>query len=145
MPLKGFEHQLSCWFDGWLIARYGASPDASQIAIAATDLWHSIAEELQSIIGNQGFAALFNRSQALTARTHPWFEGAMPGEDQGAAFNTLRSLLAQQSDGEAARGAHLLLRTFWTILASLVGSALCEQLLLSVQCGSSSGGLVDPP
>jgi hypothetical protein len=45
----------------------------------------------------------------------------------------LRTVIAQQNTDDAAAGSSELLQTFYEVLVSLIGPALCEQLLASVR------------
>jgi hypothetical protein len=114
-----------------------------KVADVAVEVWHDIAVVLQSIIGNQGFAALFGRCIAVAARTHPWLAGSPAGEDQAVDFAALHALITQQSRENAAQGAAELLQTFHTILAGLIGTALSDQLLRSVRKHWRSRGSPD--
>ena len=125
--------------DGWIVAslkqRSGTNPDAVQIADATIAIWFDVANALQSIIGRQGVAALYDRSVSLTAKTHPWLIPWRSHEDHSVDLDALQSVIARQTSADAAAGAGELLRTFYDVLVSLIGPALCEQLLSSVREG----------
>jgi hypothetical protein len=84
---------------------------------------------LTPILGPQAVAALYRRCLHLCAATHPCFESLCETEE--TAMNTLafKTMLAQQSSAEARRRGDALVTTFHTLLASLIGPALTEQLL----------------
>jgi hypothetical protein len=130
------KRQHNSWLVGCLADRSGENSDAAQIAEATISLWRDIAAALHSIIGRQGVAALYDRSVFLTAKSHPWMghlhAGSIPVDLPG-----LQSVLAGQDSRDAAAGAGELVQTFYEVLVSLIGPALCEQLLLSVQEGSA--------
>jgi hypothetical protein len=132
-PPKSLEDQRNSWLGAILQRRSGTNPDANQIADATFAVWNDIAAALQSIIGKQGFAALYNRSAALAARQYQWLVNSRAGDDHAVAFDGLRSIIAQQSNENAALGSSELLQTFYCVLASLIGPALCEQLLASIR------------
>jgi uncharacterized membrane protein YdfJ with MMPL/SSD domain len=127
------EDQRNSWLSAILKRRSGSNPDAKQIADASVAVWDDIAAALQSIIGKQGFAALYNRSAALAARQYRWLANSRAGDDHTMAFDRLRSIIAQQSNDNAALGSSELLQTFYCVLASLIGPALCEQLLATIR------------
>jgi hypothetical protein len=127
------EDPRNSWLSAILRRRSGTNPDAEQIADATVAVWDDIAVALQSIIGKQGFAALYNRSAALAGRQYRWLASLRAGDDHTMAFDTLRSIIAQQSNESAALGSSELLQVFYCVLASLIGPSLCEQLLASVR------------
>jgi hypothetical protein len=116
-----------------LAKRVRPSADAAEVADAAIAIWHDFATDLQSIIGRQGVVALFNRSIALTARTYPWLTGSRAPDDHSVDINGLQAAIAQQSSEAAIAGSGELLQTFYDLLQSLIGPALCEQLLDSAR------------
>jgi hypothetical protein len=120
------------WLGAILLRRSGTHPNAIRVAGVSAAIWHDIAAALQPIIGKQGFAALYNRSAALTSRFYPWLANSRSGEDHTVDFDALQSVIAQQSDENAAQGSGELLQTFYVVLTSLIGSALSEQLLAPV-------------
>jgi hypothetical protein len=131
--LTSLESQPTRWVAAVLAKRGGAHPDAIQIADATIAVWYDIISALKSIIGGQGVAALYDRSVVLTARTHPWLESSRTGNDHSVDLDGLRAVIAQQNTDDAAAGSSELLQTFYEVLASLIGPALCEQLLASVR------------
>jgi hypothetical protein len=131
--LTSLESQPTRWVAAVLAKRGGAHPDAIQIADATIAVWYDIISPLKSIIGGQGVAALYDRSVVLTARTHPWLESSRTGNDHSVDLDGLRAVIAQQNTDDAAGGSSELLQTFYEVLASLIGPALCEQLLASVR------------
>jgi hypothetical protein len=123
------------WLDG-ILSRCGEmNPDAVQIADASVAIWYDIAAAMQSVFGKQGFVALYNRGAALAAQKNPWL-GASRADDGYAAFDKLRSIIAEQSDANAALGSSQLLQSFDDLLAGLVGGTLCEQLLAPVRANA---------
>jgi hypothetical protein len=133
--------QADRWVTAILAERSGTNPDAVQIADATIAIWFDFASALQSIIGCQGVAALYDRSVSLTARTHSWLVPWRSRDDHTVDLDALQSVIARQSSEDAAAGAGEFLQTFYDVLASLIGPALCEQLLSSVR---ESARLGDP-
>jgi hypothetical protein len=127
------ESQPTRWVAAVLAKRSGAHPDAIQIADGTIAVWYDIISALKSIIGRQGIAALYDRSVVLTTRAYPWLQSSRAGNDHSVDLDGLRAVIAQQNTDDAAAGASELLQTFYEVLVSLIGPALCEQLLASVR------------
>jgi hypothetical protein len=126
------EKQQNRWVAALLSQRSGNKPDAAESADAMISVWQDIAAALHSIIGRQGIAALYDRSISLTSKTYPWLANSRSGADNSVDAAALRSVVARQSDSDAAAGASEFVQTFYNVLVSLIGPALCEQLLLPV-------------
>jgi hypothetical protein len=138
------ESQPTRWVAAILAKRSGTHPDAVQIADATIAIWHDITAVLKSIIGRQGVDALYDRSVVLTTRTHPWLIGARAGDHHSVDLDGLQAVIARQSKEDAAAGSGELLQTFYDVLVSLIGPALCEQLLVSVREDFASPQSRDP-
>jgi hypothetical protein len=95
-------------------------------------VWLAAQEALVPIVGQGGFAALYQRCLHLAQRDHPWLAAA--DEDAGGVlrFESLLQALSQQPPARAAAAQEQLLRDFLDILANLIGPALVERLLGSV-------------
>jgi hypothetical protein len=117
----------------FLSQRSGKNPAAAETADALIAVWQDIAAALHSIIGRQGIAALYDRSVSLTSKKHPWLAASRAGTDNSVDSAALRSIVAQQSASDAAAGASEFLQTFYDVLVSLIGAALCEQLVLPIR------------
>ena len=112
------------------------------IADSAVSLWHDVATALSPIIGQQGVAALYNRSLHLVAATHPWLKTAQEDSTRIPTFELLHRTLLLQAPRHAATAAADLFTTFNQILASLIGASLTERLLKPVWASSSNGQTV---
>jgi hypothetical protein len=138
------ESQPTRWVAAILAKRSGTHPDAVQIADATIAVWYDITTALKSIIGRQGVAALYDRSVALTARTFPWLGSTRAGDNHSIDLDGLQAVIARQTKEDAAAGSSELLQTFYEVLVSLIGPALCEQLLASVRDDIASPRSRDP-
>jgi hypothetical protein len=138
------ESQPTRWVTALLAKRSGTPPDAIQIADATIAVWYEIATALKSIIGRHGVAALYDRSVALTARTYPWLASSRAGDDHSVDLDGLQAVIARQTNDDAAAGSSELLQTFYDVLVSLIGPALCEQLLTAVREDFASPRSRDP-
>jgi hypothetical protein len=121
------------WIAELFSQRSANHSDAAETADALIAVWQDIAGALHSIIGRQGIAALFDRSVSLASKRHPWLASLRADTDNSVDSAALRSVVAQQSAGDAGAGASDFLQTFYDVLVSLIGPALCEQLLLPVR------------
>jgi hypothetical protein len=116
-----------------LATRLSPSADATEAADATIAIWHDFATTLQSIIGRQGVIALFNRSIALAAQTHPWLSSSRAADDHSIDIHGLQAVIALQSSEAAIAGSGKLLQTFYDLLEGLIGAGLCERLLDSAR------------
>lgn len=101
------------------------------IADAAMGHWQQLADEIITIIGEAGFASLYERSVHLAQSTFPWLPSGTspPQPDHSHRFVELGIRLADQTPAQA-RAAHSLLLTIFTdILASLIGEQLISSIL----------------
>lgn len=101
------------------------------IADAAMSHWEKLADEIVSIVGEAGFASLYERSLYLAQSTFPWLA---PGSVTTAPphshrFVELGMRLANQAPADACAAHSLLLTTFTDILASLIGEQLTSNIL----------------
>jgi hypothetical protein len=127
------ERQQIRWIAEFHSQRSGKSPGAAETADALIAVWQDIAAGLHPIIGRQGIAALYDRSVSLVSKKHPWLAVTRSGDDNSVNSAALRSVVAGQSVGDAAACASEFLQTFYDVLVSLIGPALCEQLLLPIE------------
>lgn len=98
----------------------------------ALETWQAVEVALVPIIGQGGFAALYQRCLHLAVAQHPWLSSV--GEDgaQVVDFNRLLQALALQPPEQASAAQACLLRSFTAILANLIGPSLVQRLLGSV-------------
>ncbi len=103
------------------------------IADAAIGHWEKLADEIISIVGEDGFALQYERSVHLAQSTFPWLPpGSSPSQPpQRSRFAELGMRLADQTPADARAAHRLLLTTFTDILASLIGEQLTSSILRS--------------
>lgn len=134
-------------FGSFLAQRATHLGDAGQVAQIVAALWGDIAEVLSPVIGQRGVAALYKRSLYLAAESRSWpgaaaLSGGVPDMD----LDLLRAELARCPPGQAAAAGAALLTSFHSLVASLIGSSLSEQLLGGVWAKLFSGSSAqDPP
>lgn len=122
-----------------LAHRVATHANAAQIADAVVATWQDIDAALTPIIGSKGVVALYKRSLYLTGTAHPWLAGTDEGAEGAIGPAALKSVVAQQSNADAALGGNALLQTFYQLLGSLIGPSLTERLLGRAWADSSSG------
>jgi len=114
-----------------LVHRAGEGADSTRVADVVVSVWQDIGTALKPILGEQGVAALYERSlhRAGAAAT-----GLVAPEKIQRPMDlvALRAVLAQQSSAQAVAMGSALLQTFHDLLATLVGPLLTERLLRSV-------------
>lgn len=102
---------------------------AVQVAEALALTLEQMRAVLAPILGPQAVAALYLRCLRLCVATHPCFDSLYGNEETAMNTAALRTMLAQQNSAEARRMGDALVDTFYTLLASLIGPALTEQLV----------------
>lgn len=122
-----------------------AGTDAILFAASAVSTWREIDGVLSSVIGQQGFAALYRRSLRLTSADHPCLVAASDDELWPGRFAALETALAQQARSQAAATNDELLRTFHDILTQLVGASLTKRLLGPLMDYPASGAHTQDP
>ncbi|HSI60036.1 MAG TPA: hypothetical protein VLA16_20935, partial [Ideonella sp.] len=122
-----------------------APDDLQRVSDAVMATWQRIDATLAPVIGPRGVAALFKRSLFLAAPSHAWLDVAQEGVRPALDLTELRGALARQSAAEAAAGSALLLATFATLLASLIGASLTERLLRPVSAAALAPPSSDLP
>jgi|SRR5688572_12708807 len=119
--------------------------DALRIADAAAAVWRELDATLSPIIGRRGVAALFKRSVLLTAPLHTSLVAAQLELETDGDFESLRTLLNQQSVANAIATNGALLQRFVGLLTALIGASLTERLLQSVLDNPPRHGAVQEP
>ncbi|MBU2642217.1 MAG: hypothetical protein Q8K57_19020 [Thiobacillus sp.] len=102
-----------------------------KVADAAMNVWEKLATEIISVVGEDGFNSLYERSVFLAQRTFPWLAAHSLSPQSDHRFAELKIRLAEQTPVEARVANILLLITFTDILTSLIGEALTTRILRS--------------
>ena len=121
-----------------LARRLQSDAEAEHIADVVVSTWHQIDAVLTPLIGRDGVAALYKRGVHLTMVAHPWLAGTQDELERRGDLSALRAALARQGSADAAAGGVAFLHTFYTLLTSMVGGSLTDQLLGSVWARSIS-------
>jgi len=112
-----------------LARRAGKAPDARAVAEASISTWRQVTEQLAPVIGERGVDALVGRSLHVSSKTYPWLAIAASEEKGASRLDRLQSRLIDRDPAAAAEASALLLLTFATLLATMIGEALTERLL----------------
>jgi len=115
-----------------LAQRTAHSAESSQVADAITSMFEDINRTLIPIIGPKGVAALHRRSLFLCTSAYPQFADTYKTLIVAMDLGELKSLLAEQNKGDALFFCEALLKTFYELLATLIGRSLAARLLLDV-------------
>jgi len=81
--------------------------------------------------GQQGVAALLQRSKYLLRDAYPWLAACPPDPAGAPAFDALKSALGAQVAADSAQANGALLEVFHDLLSSLIGASLSQRLLKS--------------
>ncbi|WP_339416414.1 MULTISPECIES: hypothetical protein [unclassified Pseudomonas] len=115
-----------------LAHRVGPTADIAGIAEAIISILQDMDAALTPIIGQQGVVALLRRSLLLSASKHTRLAGTYERVQVTADLIGLKTVLIEQSEADALFFGEVLLITFYTLLASLIGRSLTAQLLHNV-------------
>ena len=99
------------------------------VADSAVRWWNLMASQVISIVGEEGFNSLYDRSVFLTRPGHPWLAADAPAPPAGSRFAQLKMNLQEQPPAQADAANTRLLITFTDILASLIGEPLTARIL----------------
>ena len=112
-----------------LASRIGHDAGAAQIAAALDSLWREVDRVLSPIVGRRGVSALFERSLQVAHRTDPRLVALLDDGELPLDPTAFASLIASQTDADAARWGEAFLQAFHALLISLIGPSLTERLL----------------
>lgn len=111
-----------------LIKSLMAQP-TEKVADAAIKVWEQMATQIISIVGEDGFNALYARSLFLAQSTFPWLATGPVAPQSDNRFAGLKTSLEAQNSAQASEATTLLLITFTDILSSLMGETLTTHIL----------------
>jgi hypothetical protein len=115
-----------------------AGADAATMAAEATAVWRAIEAALTPIVGTRGFAALLSRCVHDARLQFQWL--SWPRDtDSGDGLAQLHSTLALRGPVDTLAVITALLQCFCGLLTSLIGAALTERLLLTVEPAPACG------
>lgn len=91
--------------------------------------WRDVDRDVSATIGYRGTAAVLRLAIATAKRRHAWLPEQPDGSSFDVCLTSLDSVLDGQGPEEAVAGKLAVQLAFRSLLASLVGPALTEQLL----------------
>lgn len=100
-----------------------------KVADAAIILWEQLTTQIISIVGEDGFNALYERSIFLAQSTFPWLAVNLLPSQTDQRLAELKMSFEGQSPVQAREANNLLLITLTDILASLIGEQLINRIL----------------
>ena len=106
--------------------------DSARIADVIVQVWKDIDTALRPILGEQGVAALYERSLHRGAVAATGLASSPETTPRPMDLAALAASLADQSPAEALATGSGCLKTFHDLLVTLVGPLLTERLLRSV-------------
>lgn len=92
-------------------------------------LWESLAIEIISIVGEEGFQSLYTRSVFLAQPAFPWLASLSLSPHTNQRFAQLKLCLQQLTPEQVSAANRLLFITFTDILAALIGEQLTASIL----------------
>lgn len=93
-----------------------------------------MANQIISIVGEDGLNSLYARSVYLTQPDFPWLGASLMTPQDVPRFAELKKILARHAPEQASKANEMLMLTFISILASLIGDELSIRIL-----GSAGG------
>lgn len=102
---------------------------AAQQALALALTLEEISAVLAPILGPVAVAALYRRCLHLCSVAHAGFEPLQGQDEAGASIASIQALLAHLTSAEARQMSETFIETFYSLMASLIGSTLTEQLV----------------
>ena len=110
-----------------IIALLARPPES--VADDADNLWEQLATQIISIVGEDGFNALFTRALYLNRPAAPWLDVGRLGAQADRRFAELKMRFDEQMPAVANEANAQLLITFTDLLASLIGEQLTNRIL----------------
>lgn len=105
------------------------TPHTEKVADVAINLWEQMATHIIQLVGEDGFNSLYARSVFLAQMTFPWLTASPLSPQTDHRFADLKMRFEGQTPEQARQANSLLLITFTSILASLIGEQLTASIL----------------
>ncbi len=110
----------------------GAARDADALATAVEGVCRKLSDELETLVGRGGAAALLGRALRLASREFPSLAAVRLQADGPPSFDALRELLQEQTPGDAKAASTSLLANLLGLLTNLLGEDLGLRPVMSV-------------
>ncbi|WP_277964973.1 hypothetical protein [Pseudomonas sp. RIT-To-2] len=103
--------------------------NAAHEAVVLAFVLEEMNKVLAPILGPVAVAALYRRCLYLCAAAYPCLESLQCQDETRSIIAGIKTVLAEHTTSEARQMAETVIKTFCTLLASLIGSTLTEQLV----------------
>jgi hypothetical protein len=131
------ERERQGWIPEGLLHPFEVNSDPVATAGELVRIVEEMAAVLTPILGSRGVAALYQRTLHVARSHHAWLAEPVESVPSSIDLAALRAAFEGQGPAEAAAAATAVLHSFHTLLASLIGAALCARLLDPVWSHSS--------
>lgn len=110
----------------------GGVGDVESLAAAVEGACRKLSDELETLVGRGGVAALLGRAVSLAKREFPYLAAVRLQADRPLSFVALRESLQGRTPGEAKAASTALLANLLGLLANLLGEDMGLRPVMSV-------------
>jgi hypothetical protein len=110
----------------------GGARDAGSLAAAVEGVCRKLCDELETLVGRGGVAALLGRAVSLAKREFPYLAAVRVQADGPLSFDALRESLQGRTPDEAESASTSVLANLLGLLANLLGEDLGLRPVMSV-------------
>ncbi|MGB9107588.1 MAG: hypothetical protein WCC39_02765 [Telluria sp.] len=119
--------------------RPGGLPPHTRVAVDRLRPWRRIGVQLEALIGESGFSALFGRALRTLAVRYDWLSVDPTRKSIDGLLSALERDMAAADPAVAGIANAELLNTFTRQLSSLIGEALTARLLVQAVASEQDG------